>query len=87
MNQQLIIVNSFKPAPASVTQVGGNQPEELLHENPGFFSLIVGIVGFNFGFTTIVICGSELYTSMCAYMAAAWWENKVSTGKAIWCAT
>jgi len=26
----------------------------------------------------IVFCGAELYTSMCAYMAAAWWENKVS---------
>ncbi len=30
-----------------------------------------------FGFTTIVVCGAELYTSLCAYMTAAWWEGKV----------
>lgn len=29
------------------------------------------------GFTTIVVCGAELYTSLCAYMTAAWWEGKV----------
>jgi hypothetical protein len=25
-----------------------------------------------------VICGAELFTSMCAYMTAAWWEGKVT---------
>jgi hypothetical protein len=30
------------------------------------------------GFTFIVICGGELFTSLCAYMAAAWWEGKTT---------
>jgi len=34
-------------------------------------------MGFPFAFTIIVVCGAELYTSMCAYTAAAWWEGKV----------
>jgi formate/nitrite transporter FocA (FNT family) len=25
----------------------------------------------------ILVCGAELYTSLCAYMTAAWWEGKV----------
>lgn len=68
------------------SQIGGNLPKEWLHDNPGLFSLIVGAVGFPFGFTTIVVCGSELYTSMCAYMACAWWENKVTWKDAVRCA-
>ncbi|GLC41613.1 hypothetical protein PLESTB_000696500 [Pleodorina starrii] len=46
-------------------------------ENYGLFKLVYGAVGFPFSFTTIVVCGSELYTSLCAYMTAAWWEGKV----------
>lgn len=47
--------------------------------NYGIFKLVYGAVGFPFGFTTIVVCGAELYTSLCAYMTAAWWEGKVRT--------
>lgn len=25
----------------------------------------------------ILVCGAELYTSLCAYMTCAWWEGKV----------
>lgn len=46
--------------------------------NYGLYKLIFGAVGFPFGFTTIVVCGAELYTSLCAYMTAAWWEGKVN---------
>lgn len=43
----------------------------------GVFKALFGAMGFPFGFTTIVVCGAELYTSLCAYMMAAWWEGKV----------
>mmetsp|Transcript_8744 Transcript_8744/g.18647 ORF Transcript_8744/g.18647 Transcript_8744/m.18647 type:complete len:452 (+) Transcript_8744:184-1539(+) len=46
--------------------------------NLGMFKLIFGAVGFPFGFATIIICGGELYTSICAYTAAAWWEGKIT---------
>lgn len=46
--------------------------------NYGIYKLIFGAVGFPFAFTTIVVCGAELYTSLCAYMTAAWWEGKVT---------
>jgi formate/nitrite transporter FocA (FNT family) len=32
---------------------------------------------FTCALQTIVVCGGELFTSMCAYTAAAWWEGKV----------
>lgn len=56
---------------------GVGSPEET---NIGVYRLVSGAVGFPFAFTTIVVCGSELYTSLCAYMTAAWWEGKVSWG-------
>jgi formate/nitrite transporter FocA (FNT family) len=49
-----------------------------LHDSPGLTSLIFGAFGFPFGFTTIVVCGAELFTSLCAYMMAAFWEGKVT---------
>jgi formate/nitrite transporter FocA (FNT family) len=57
--------------------VGGNAPKSWLQDSPGLFSLIFGAVGFPFAFTMIVVCGAELYTSLCAYTAAAWWEGKM----------
>ncbi|PNW80928.1 hypothetical protein CHLRE_07g335600v5 [Chlamydomonas reinhardtii] len=53
---------------------GVGSPEE---ENYGLYKLIFGAVGFPFGFTTIIVCGADLFTSLCAYMTAAWWEGKV----------
>jgi len=47
--------------------------------NRGVFNALIGAMGFPFAFTIIVVCGAELYTSMCAYTAAAWWEGKVRT--------
>jgi formate/nitrite transporter FocA (FNT family) len=29
-------------------------------------------------FTFIFICGGELFSSNCAYMAAAWWEGRAT---------
>ncbi|KAG2490872.1 hypothetical protein HYH03_010790 [Edaphochlamys debaryana] len=49
-----------------------------IEENYGLYKLIFGAVGFPFGFTAIIVCGGELYTSLCAYMMAAWWEGKVT---------
>ncbi|KXZ54820.1 hypothetical protein GPECTOR_4g891 [Gonium pectorale] len=66
----LIIGGNLVQAP------GVGKPEE---ENYGLYKLIFGAVGFPFGFTTIVVCGAELYTSLCAYMTAAWWEGKVNS--------
>jgi len=45
--------------------------------NIGVFNALVGAMGFPFAFTIIVVCGAELFTSMCAYTSAAWWEGKV----------
>ncbi|GIM03655.1 hypothetical protein Vretimale_8193 [Volvox reticuliferus] len=64
----LLIGGNLKQAPG----VGDND-----QYNYGIFKLIYGAVGFPFGFTTIIVCGAELYTSLCAYMTAAWWEGKV----------
>lgn len=63
--------------------VGGNlleapsDPDKSL-VNVGYFKLIFGAVGFPFAFTAIVVCGSELFTSLCAYMACSWWEEKTT---------
>ncbi|KAG2491238.1 hypothetical protein HYH03_010446 [Edaphochlamys debaryana] len=54
---------------------GVGTPEE---ENYGLYKLIFGAVGFPFAFTTIIVCGADLFTSLCAYMMAAWWEGKVT---------
>ncbi len=59
--------------------VGGNTPKEWAETAPGLTSLIFGVFGFPFGFTCIVVCGAELYTSICAYTAAAWWEGKITS--------
>ncbi|PNH08103.1 putative formate transporter [Tetrabaena socialis] len=64
----LLIAGNLSQAPG----VGSDEDE-----NYGLFKLVFGAVGFPFGFTTIVVCGAELYTSLCAYMTAAWWEGKV----------
>ena len=46
--------------------------------NVGVFKLIYGAVGFPFGFTTIMVCGAELYTGICAYMTCTVLERKCS---------
>lgn len=46
--------------------------------NYGLFKLVLGAVGFPFGFLTITVCGSELYTSQCLYTTAAFLENKIT---------
>jgi len=52
--------------------------QDIQTNNVGLFSLVFGSVGFPFAFTMIVVCGAELYTSVCAYGMAAWWEGKIS---------
>jgi formate/nitrite transporter FocA (FNT family) len=59
-------------------QVDQSPVGPLEERNIGIFRLIFGAVGFPFAFTAIVVCGAELYTSLCAYMMAAWWEGTVS---------
>lgn len=51
--------------------------------NSNFKFQAFGVFGFPFGFTTIIVCGGELFTSMCAYTAAAWWERKITLKDAI----
>jgi hypothetical protein len=58
---------------------------EWLHDSPGLTSLIFGAFGFPFGFTCIIVCGGELFTSMCAYTACAWWERKITLKDAVRC--
>jgi formate/nitrite transporter FocA (FNT family) len=58
--------------------IGGNLPASWAKEAPGLTWLLYGAVGFPFGFTCIVVLGGELFTSMCAYTTAAWWEGRVS---------
>lgn len=59
--------------------------------NYGLFKLVYGAVGFPFSFTTIVVCGSELFTSQCAYTTCAWLEKQISLAKVLkmliitWC--
>lgn len=66
-------------------QVGGTMNQapsnpDKSQVNIGVQKALLGAMGFPFAFTIIVVCGSELYTSMCAYTAAAWWEGKVRAG-------
>ncbi|GBF98659.1 formate nitrite transporter [Raphidocelis subcapitata] len=63
--------------------VGGNVGADLLAQRPGLFSLAFGVVGFPAAFTMIVINGAELFTSLCAYMTAAWWEGRVTIGACV----
>jgi formate/nitrite transporter len=51
-------------------------PDASQH-NYGIFKLVFGAVGFPFAFMTIVVCGSELFTSQCAYTTAAWLEKQI----------
>lgn len=46
--------------------------------NYGVFKLVFGAVGFPFAFMSILICGSELFTSQCAYTTCAWLENQIN---------
>jgi formate/nitrite transporter len=46
--------------------------------NYGVFKLVFGAVGFPFAFMSIIVCGSELFTSQCAYTACAWLENQIT---------
>ncbi len=46
--------------------------------NYGFYKLVFGAVGFPMGFTSIMICGAELYTSICAYTACGFLDGKIS---------
>jgi formate/nitrite transporter len=69
--------------------VGGNLKEAPLvsdfpsDENYGYFKLIFGAFGYPFGFTALVICGGDLFTSYCMYTAAAWLEGKLSARDAL----
>ncbi|GBF96475.1 hypothetical protein Rsub_09817 [Raphidocelis subcapitata] len=63
--------------------IGGNLGLDIYKERPGLFSLLLGAVGFPTGFTLIVIAGGELFTSLCLYMAVAWWEGRAS-GRDFW---
>lgn len=47
-------------------------------QNYGVFKLVFGAVGFPFAFMSIVVCGSELFTSQCAYTTTSWLEGHIS---------
>jgi formate transporter len=47
-------------------------------QNYGLFKLVFGAIGFPMGFTAIVVCGAELFTSLCAYGMAAWLDKEIS---------
>jgi len=47
-------------------------------QNYGLFKLVFGAFGFPFAFMAIVVCGSELFTSHCAYSTMAWLEGKIT---------
>ncbi|KAF5841851.1 Formate/nitrite transporter-domain-containing protein [Dunaliella salina] len=69
-------------------QVGGNMNQapsnpDKSEVNLGVFKALVGAMGFPFAFTIIVVMGAELFTSMCAYTAAAWWEGKCTVVDAL----
>lgn len=51
-----------------------------LQVNLGVFNALYSVIGFPLGLTTMLVCGAELFTSMTAYTAAAWWEGKVCCG-------
>lgn len=65
-------------------------PDASQH-NYGVFKLVFGAVGFPFAFMAILVCGSELFTSQCAYSTAAWLECQIPLTKVIkmlvlsWC--
>jgi formate/nitrite transporter len=65
-------------------------PDHSQH-NYGLFKLVFGAVGYPFAFMTIVVCGSELFTSQCAYTTAAWLERQIPLTKVVkmlfitWC--
>lgn len=46
-------------------------------QNYGVFKLVFGAVGFPFAFMSILVCGSELFTSQCAYTTTAWLEGHI----------
>lgn len=52
-------------------------PDETQH-NYGVFKLVFGAMGFPFAFMSIIVCGSELFTSQCAYTATAWLEGHIN---------
>lgn len=52
-------------------------PDAAQH-NYGLFKLVFGAVGFPFAFMSILVCGSELFTSQCAYTASAWLEGRIN---------
>jgi len=52
-------------------------PDATQH-NYGLFKLVFGAVGFPFAFMSILVCGSELFTSQCAYTTCAWLENQIN---------
>jgi formate/nitrite transporter len=47
-------------------------------QNYGLFKLVYGAVGFPFAFMAILVCGSELFTSQCAYTMAAWLNGSIT---------
>jgi formate/nitrite transporter len=65
-------------------------PDSTQH-NYGVFKLVFGAFGFPFAFMTIVVCGSELFTSQSAYTSAAWLEGQIPLTKVLkmlcltWC--
>lgn len=64
---------------------------DVEQHNYGLFKLVFGAVGFPFSFATIIVCGSELFTSQCAYTTCAWLERQIPLTKVIkmlvitWC--
>ena len=57
---------------------------DISEQDYGWYKFIFGIFGFPFGFTCIMVMGADLYTSLCAYGAAAWWEGKIPAWKALY---
>jgi formate/nitrite transporter len=57
---------------------------DISQQDYGWYKFIFGIFGFPFGFTCIMVMGADLYTSLCAYGAAAWWEGKIPAWKALY---
>lgn len=61
-------------------------------QNYGLFKLVYGAFGFPLGFTAIIVCGAELFTSLCAYGMSAWLEKEITLVQHVyllivsWCA-
>ena len=53
--------------------------------NYGIYKAVFGAFGFPFAFMTIVVCGSELFTSQCVYTFLAFIENKCTLVKGYKC--